>query len=309
MQTTPVTTEQLKSSVIAVPPLARTSELGLDRTANEQIVQFIEAGGVSTLLYGGNANLYHIGLDEYEPLLDMLGEIAGEETLVVPSAGPAYGLQMHQAKILRDSPFPTAMVLPQEGIMTEAGMMTAFRHFVEAMGRPAVLYIKRDGYISPEGAAKLIDEGLVAFVKYAIVRDDPNEDAFLQQLVSLADPRSIVSGIGEQPAIVHLTKFGLTGYTSGCVCVAPTLSQRMLGLVYQEDLAAAEAIRTRFQPLEDLRNGINPIRVLHDAVSLAGIAETGPQLPMLHNLSDSEAVAVKEAAVALLELEHAARGS
>ena len=307
MQTTPVTTDQLKSSVIAVPPLARTSDLGLNRSANEKMVRFIESGGVSTLLYGGNANLYHIGLDEYESLLTMLSEIAGEETLVVPSAGPAYGVQMYQAKILRDSPFPTAMVLPQEGILTEAGMMTAFRHFVEAMGRPAVLYIKREGYISPEGAAKLIDEGLVSFVKYAIVREDPSEDTFLQQLVALADPRCIVSGIGEQPAIVHLTKFGITGYTSGCVCVAPTLSQRMLRLLYEGDTASAEAIRASFRPLEDLRNAVNPIRVLHDAVALAGIAETGPQLPMLHNLSEDEAATVKEAATELLRLENEAR--
>lgn len=307
MQTTPVTSEQLKSSVIAVPPLARTSDLGLNHSANEQIVRFIEAGGVSTLLYGGNANLYHIGLEEYESLLKMLSEIAGEQTLVVPSAGPAYGMQMYQAKILRDSPFPTAMVLPQEGVLTESGMMTGFRHFVEAMGRPAVLYIKRDGYISAKGAAKLIDEGLVSFVKYAIVREDPNEDDFLQELVSLADPSIIVSGIGEQPAIVHLKKFQLTGYTSGCVCVAPTLSQRMLRLVYEGDINEAEAIRASFRPLEDLRNAINPIRVLHDAVALAGIAETGPQLPLLHNLPEDEALSVKQAANELLQLENAAR--
>ena len=127
-----------------------------------------------------------------------------------------------------------------------------FRQFVERFGRSAVLYIKRKGYISPQGAAKLVDDGLVSFIKYAIVRDDPADDPFLTQLVDQVDRSIIVSGIGEQPAIVHLKQFGLTGFTSGCVCVAPALSQQMLVALNQDDTETAESIRQTFEPLEDL---------------------------------------------------------
>jgi hypothetical protein len=41
--------------------------------------------------------------------------------------------------------------------------------------------------------------------------------------------------------------------------------------------------------------------VLHDAVTLAGIADMGAMLPMISNLETSEKAAVKAAAVALLE--------
>ena len=54
------------------------------------------------------------------------------------------------------------------------------------------------------------------------------------------------------------------------------------------------------------RNAINPIRVLHEAVRLAGIAKTGPLLPLLSNLPQSEHGKVQAAARELLEADHAA---
>ena len=177
--------------------------------------------------------------------------------------------------------------------------MTGFRHFVETLGKPAVLYIKRDGFISPTGAAKLVDDGLVSFIKYAIVRDDPSDDPFLAELVKTVDPKLIVSGIGEQPAIVHLKQFGITGFTSGCVCVAPALSQKMLKAIYADDLDTAESIRETFLPLESLRNEINPIRVLHQAIASASIAATGPQIPLLSEVAEERIGEIREAAIAL----------
>ncbi len=303
MQTTPVNYDILRHSVIAVPPLCRDADLRICQDENQRLVSHIEAGGVTTLLYGGNANLYHVRLSEYASLLETLEQIAGRQTLVIPSAGPAYGLMMDQAKVLRESTFPTAMVLPQQDVMTEEGLLSGFRHFVEAINRPAVLYIKREGYITSAGAAKLVDDGLVSFIKYAIVRDDPSDDPFLRELVEVVDRALIVSGIGEQPAIVHLTRFGLTGFTSGCVCIAPTLSQQMLHALSEGDVDTAESIRQTFEPLEDLRNGINPIRVLHEAVRLAEIAHTGSQLPLLSGVTAEQSSTIARVAGELMRIE------
>ncbi|MEZ6129935.1 MAG: dihydrodipicolinate synthase family protein [Planctomycetaceae bacterium] len=302
MQTTPVTSEQFSQSVLAVPPLARDSDLKICRDNNQKIIRHIEAGGVSMLLYGGNANFYHVRPSEYAAVLSLLEELAAANTLVIPSVGPAYGLMMDQADVLKDTAFPTVMVLPTKAVMTEPGLMTGFRHFVEAINRPAVLYIKEEGYISPEGAAELVKDGLVSFIKYAIVRDDPSDDEFLARLVDRVDPNRICSGIGEQPALIHLTKFRCSGYTSGCVCVNPGLSQKMLAAIYQKDYGPAEDIRRQFLPLEDLRNSIHPIRVLHEALELAGIADTGPHLPLLSGVADSARPAIQAAARALLQV-------
>lgn len=296
MQTSPVTPEQLNSSVIAVPPLARDAELKINREENGKIIRHIEAGGVATLLYGGNANFYHIAPSEYAEALEIISTESADNTLIVPSVGPAYGTMMDQITTLRNFNFPTVMVLPMQGLTTDTGVANGFRKFVETLGQPAVLYIKFEGYLEPETVAQLVNEGLVSWIKYAIVRDDPAKDDYLSRLVEVVDPRLIVSGIGEQPAITHLTRFQINGFTSGCVCIRPDLSQKMLAAINNGQLDIAETIRKTFHPLENLRNEINPIRVLHEAVASTGIGMTGPALPLMSSLDSSDAVRVKKCA-------------
>ena len=300
MQTRSITPEDLARSVIAVPPMARDKHLKFDREENRKIIRHLEAGRVTTLLYGGNANFYHIAPSEYESVLGELAEIAGADTLVVPSAGPAYGVMMDQAEILKSTSYPTVMVLPHQGITTSEGVVAGLRNFAKKVGKPIVLYIKYGDYITVEGARELVDEGLVSWIKYAIVREDPADDPYLARLVDVVDPALIVSGIGEQPVIEHLVDFGVNGFTAGCVCIRPDLSDELLKAVQANALDRAREIQAIFKPLEDLRNGINPIRVLHEAVRLAGIAETGPPLPLLSGITESQTEIVKAAAVDLL---------
>jgi dihydrodipicolinate synthase/N-acetylneuraminate lyase len=300
MNTNAITPGMLASSVIAVPPLARDAELKICAKENAKIIRHLEDGGIRTLLYGGNAVFYHIALAEYADTLAMLRDAASADTTIIPSVGPAFGMALDQASVLRDFNFPTAMVLPARDIATPEGIATGIRKFAEAYGKPIVLYIKFEGYLDPEHARALMDDGVVNWIKYAIVRDDPAHDDYLRQLVDYVDPQRIVSGIGEQPAIVHLRDFGVQGFTSGCVCVAPSLSMKMLAALKAGDYETAETIRQTFEPLENLRNAINPIRVLHTAVAEVGIADTGPILPLLNDVSKNERANIAKAARTLL---------
>ena len=119
-------------------------------------------------------------------------------------------------------------------------------------------------------------------------------------MCAAVDVRYIVSGIGERPAIVHLRDFGLTSFTSGSICVAPNGTMKMLALLKDKRFDEAEAIRSVYMAFEDCRDGITPIRVLHDGISLAGIANMGPMLPMLTGLTASERAQVEPVAKALL---------
>ncbi len=300
MKTTPITPSDLRNSVVAVPPLCRKADLTLAHEENTKLIRHLEAGGVTTLLYGGNANLYNIAVSEYPALLEYLADAAAAETLIVPSVGPFYGSIVDQADILKRFSFPTAMILPTLFPAKPAGVQIAVREFVKRSGIPAVLYIKDDAYITPEAAAELVKEGLISWIKYAIVREDPSVDPYLSKLVQLVDPSIIVSGIGEQPAIIHVRDFGVTGYTSGCVCVAPKPSAQMLKAIYSRDFDQAEILRAKFGALEDLRNAHGPIPVLHHAVQLAGVAETGPFLPLLAPRADDHLLGIKTAAKDLL---------
>ena len=302
MQTTPITYDDLRSSVISVPPLARKADLSLNDAENTKLIKHLEAGGIRTFLYGGNANLYNIAVSEFGKLLEYLAGAVAPTSIVVPSVGPFYGNIVDQADILKGFKFPTAMILPTLFPAKPAGIQTAVRHFVERSGIPAVLYIKDANYMPPEAAAQLVDEGLISWIKYAIVRDNPAVDPYLSKLIDLVDRKLIVSGIGEQPAIIHLRDFGITGFTSGCVCVAPALSMKCMHAIHRGDYAEAERIREQFFALEDQRNTHGPIPVLHHAVALAGVADTGPFLPLLAPLADERLPAIKQAALDLLAL-------
>ena len=303
MQTTPITRDDLARSVVSVPPLARNDDLSLNAEENQKLIGHLESGGVSTLLYGGNALLYHIAPSQYADLLGQLEAWAAEDTLVIPSVGSSYGMMMDQAKVLCNTAYPTAMVLPQPNVVTYEGVERAIGDFVQAAGKPAVVYIKQLGYIEVENVKRLVENGAVSWIKYAIVKDDPAVDEYLTRMKDAVGTELIVSGIGEQPALPHMQTFDVTAYTSGCVCVAPALSMHMLRLIQAGEYEAADQVREIFKTLEDLRNGINPVRVLHSAVAGAGIAETGPLLPMMSPVSASEAVEIADAANELLAAE------
>lgn len=299
MKTTPVTFDDIPRSVIAVPPLARDADLNVDAYENCRLIGYLENGGVRTLMYGGNANFYNVGVYDYAVLVDFLADQAGEDTWVIPSIGPDFGRMMDQADILRRRDFPTAMVLPLQQQATIAGAEDAIRRVVDRLGRSVIIYIKFEGYLSVDAIARLVGDGLVAAIKYAVVRKNSSKDELLSQLVQAIDRRYIISGIGERPAIVHMTEFGLPGFTSGSVCVGPKGSMALLAALKAGDLARAKKLRQRYMPLEDLRDAISPIRVLHDAVMLAAIADTGPILPLLSNLSAEQRAQLAPVAQAL----------
>lgn len=300
MNSQPMTSTSLSASVIAVPPVARDQDLRWNVTENAKLIRHLEAGGITTLLYGGNAALAHVSLSEYPALLKFLSDSVSDRTVVVPSVGPHFGMAMDQAEILRDYAFPTVMLLPSKDAMTPTGLATGIRRFVDRLGKPIVLYIKQDGMIDVETVKRLMNDGLLSWIKYAIVRKAPSQDPYLASMIDAIGPSLIVSGMGEQPAIVHMRDFKLAGFTAGCVCVAPALSTSLLQAILRKDFAAAECIRQQFAPLESLRDQINPVRVLHAAVKLAGIADTGPITPFWSPVSATEEQAIEAAAKELL---------
>jgi dihydrodipicolinate synthase/N-acetylneuraminate lyase len=299
MQTT-FSPADLRRSVIAVPPLCRGADLKPSAAENQKLMRHIESGGVNILLYGGNANFYNISLAEYEAVLDQLEGAAAANTLVIPSIGPFFGMAMDQVDILKHRRFPTVMLLPTMAVSKPEGVREAVQRIVERLGKPIVLYVKDEGYVSVDVVKSLVEAGAVSWIKYAVVRQDPAKDALLEAISQEVPKELLVSGIGEQPAIIHRTRFGVEAFTAGCVCIAPNRSQEMLLALQAGDLRKAGLIRARFTKLEDLRNAHGPIQVLHHAVKLAGIADTGPQIPLLADLEETKQDAIAAASREIL---------
>jgi dihydrodipicolinate synthase/N-acetylneuraminate lyase len=301
MKTSPITVEDLRRSVLSVPPLARRADLALDEGQNARIVGHLRDGGVSTFMYGGNANLYHMGVSEFGELLDMLQRVAAPGDWMIPSVGSDFGKAMDQVALAKGQPFPTVMVLPHRFPVTTKGIATGLRRLADAYGRAIIAYVKDHDYVDAADLGRLVQDGAVVAVKYGTVRESPADDAYLGAIVDAVGADRVISGIGERPAIVHWTRFGLRAFTSGAVCIAPALSTAILRALQAGDMATAESVRAQFLPFEDLRDAHSPLRVLHEGVRLAGIAETGPMLPLLANIDDERLLAeIGRAAVALL---------
>jgi 4-hydroxy-tetrahydrodipicolinate synthase len=307
MKTTPISPADLAASVLSVPPLARRADLTIDPVQNGRLLDHLRSGGVRTFMYGGNANLYNMGISDLRALCDLLISLARDGDWMIPSVGSDYGKAHDQLRTLRDYPFPTAMVLPHKAQSTPAGVATGIRKLADAYGKPVIAYVKDEGYVEASDMGRLAKDGVICAIKYAIVRDNPLDDSFLGELVNAVDRNIVISGIGERPAIDHLTKFGLKAFTSGSVCVAPGLSMSLLRAIKRGDMAEAQRLRALFIPLEDQRDAHSPLRVLHDAVRLAGISDTGPMQPYLSNFSEPDILAgIEKAAKDLLVAERAA---
>jgi len=302
VKNSPVTPDDLGRSVIAVPPLALTAALTPDANENRKILDHLHAGGVTSYLYGGNANFFALPVSAYAGVLDMLEEITPEDAWTIPSIGADYGKALDQVRMLKERPFPTAMLLPMQAPVTPEGVATGVRRLSDAFGRQLIVYVKFEKYLTPELLQKLHDDGVVCSIKYAIERPDPLDDDFLREVVDRVGTERLVSGIGERPVIDHLGHFGLKCFTSGSVCIAPRISMAFLAAVRKGDMHRATALWEKFVPVEDLRDTHSPIRVLHEAVRLAGIAETGPMMPLLSNITDPAVLdAIASAARGLFE--------
>ncbi|WP_164820473.1 dihydrodipicolinate synthase family protein [Sinorhizobium meliloti] len=291
------------ASVVAVPPIALNADLTVNADANAAIIRHIEAGGVRILLYGGNANLYHFGLDDYRAGMEAV--IAAAAPGLITSIGPDFGKAMAQAPIARDLGFKNVMLLPTQFPADPAGVANGVRRLAAILGHGLVLYLKRENYVDPDELARLVSEGAVDFVKYAVERADPAQDAYLDAVIGAIGKDRMASGMGETPIHDHLGRRALTTYTSGAVCIAPSAAMELLTLYKAGRGAEALELSQPFLEFERVRTDLGGLQVLHDGMRLAGIADTGPLMPMISNLGAAKLGPVGAAVEALKAAEAA----
>ena len=189
MKTTAVSPADLAASVLSVPPLARRADLAIDQAQNARLLDHLRGGGVRTFMYGGNANLYNMGVTELRALADMLIALARDGDWMIPSVGSDYGKARDQLTMLRDYPFPTAMVLPNRFPSTPAGIATGYRKLADAYGKPVIAYVKDDGFVEAADLGRLALDGAICAIKYAVVRDEPKTDPLPRRAARLRRPQ------------------------------------------------------------------------------------------------------------------------
>jgi 4-hydroxy-tetrahydrodipicolinate synthase len=298
----------MEPAVYPVPPLARKrdSRRSLDFAQNEKILRHLKKNGVTNVVYGGNAFLYHITMREYRELIEWASGHT-KRFSIIPAVGPSYGRAMDQAPLIRKHRFSSVLVLPCGDPRDAEGLETGLREIAESCGVPLSLYMKHEADFGPDReagldvAGRLVDAKVCSSIKYAVVRKDPSEDEYLRGLLRRVPAMRIISGIGERPAVVHLRDFKLNGFTTGSGALAPRLSLELLEACGRQDYGKAEEIRKAFLPFEDLRDAWGAAAVLHAGVEAAGVAKTGPVPPFVSGLSAARMEQIRPAARALAE--------
>lgn len=301
-----LTPAHFRSSVVAVPPIALTADLKVALEPNAALVRHIARGGVDILLYGGNANLYHYGMGDFADAIVMM-EAASREARVIASIGPDFGKMLDQAPLIERSSLRNVMLLPVAFPSDSHGTGDGIRRIASRLGFGVIVYLKRDMYVRPEVIEKLVAEGAVRFVKYAVERPDPAQDPYLDAVLAAVGKDLVASGMGETPVLDHIGRRDVATYTSGAVCIAPAASQRLLATLRSGDLAAAETMVAPFLEFERVRARLGGIQVLHSAITAAGIADMGPLMPMVSVVKPRNMDDVANIARALLALESSLR--
>lgn len=294
-------------SVVAVPPIAMTQDGDVSVAANRAIMSHIASGGITTALYGGNANIYHFGAKLFRRSLDVImnNRPAGLEILY--SAGPDFGKAMDQADDIRSAGLRNLMLLPMAFPADSRGVTEGARRLSSKLGFGLVLYVKRDNYIDPDALGRLVEDGAVSFVKYAVERPDASQDSYLDRLVAAAGSDRIASGMGETPIHDHIGSRKLATYTSGAVCIAPAAANELLALYRAGDLSQARALSQPFLDFERIRARIGATSVLHDGMGIANIADCGPLTPLVSNIDDRERQLITPSVQSLVDAENSAR--
>lgn len=293
--------------IYPVPPVAwsRGPKRSLSNQENEKIFNYLVTQGVKRVVYGGNAMVYHMSLPQYSEMVEWLSGKT-ERAEIIPAVGPSYGRALDHAAVVRGRRFHSLLVLPSTSDPRDAqGLETGLREIAETAGIPLSLYIRDETNFGADKQAgldvigRLVDAKVCSTIKYAAVRTNPADDSYLRALLTRVDPSHVISGIGERPAIVHLRDFKLAGFTTGSGVIAPKLCRDLLNACRDRDYAKAEDIRQQFLPLEDLRDAWGPPKILHYAVALAGIGDTGSILPYLSGLSPAQLAQLGPVAKAL----------
>lgn len=294
-------------SVVAVPPIAMAADGSVSADANRAIMRHIADGGITTLLYGGNANLYHFGAEMFREALGVLFDACPASASILFSIGPDFGKAMDQAGDVLRLGVSNVMLLPMAFPADPKGVAEGVRRIADRLGFGVVLYVKRENYVAADDLARLVEGGEVRFVKYAVERTDAAHDAYLDGLIAAIGLDRMASGMGETPIEDHIGRRRLATYTSGAVCIAPAATNELLDLYRAGRQADALELSQPFLAFERARAKLGGISVLHDAMGISGIADCGQLMPLLSNLTDAGKAEIKPLVEALQGAEAGAR--
>ncbi|SDC29282.1 dihydrodipicolinate synthase family protein [Streptomyces prasinopilosus] len=273
MTTTFETQRTALAGVVAIPVTPFAEDGSVDRTGYRALLRRLLDAGITTLTPNGNTGeFYALTPEERRTVTELTLEETGDGSSVLVGVGHDVPTAVASARHARDLGARMVMVhQPVHPYVSQSGWVDYHRAIAEAVPDLGVVPYIRNDRLAGARLAELADScPNVIGVKYSV----PDAARFAAFARDAGLERFVwVAGLAEPYAPSYFSA-GATGFTSGLVNVAPSVSLDMIGALRSGDYVTAmkvwEQIR-RFEELRGANGSANNVTVVKEALASLGL--------------------------------------
>ncbi|MYW66546.1 dihydrodipicolinate synthase family protein [Streptomyces sp. SID8379] len=265
------------ADVVAIPVTPFAADGSVDEPAHRALLRRLLDGGVRTLTPNGNTGeFYALTPDERrlvtEWTLDEARNTTGPPAVVLAGVGHDLPTAIGTARHAREHGAHMVMVhQPVHPYVSEGGWVDYHRAIADAVPELGVVPYIKNASLSGARLAELgADCPNVIGVKYAV----PDAARFAAFARDAGLDRFVwVAGLAEPYAPSYFSA-GATGFTSGLVNVAPSVSLSMIEALRSSDYPAAMKVWEQIRRFEELRGAdasANNVSVVKEALASLGL--------------------------------------
>ncbi|MEU1694815.1 dihydrodipicolinate synthase family protein [Streptomyces hirsutus] len=273
MTTTFETQRAALADVVAIPVTPFAEDGSVDRAGYRALLRRLLDAGITTLTPNGNTGeFYALTPEERRTVTELTLEETGDGSSVLVGVGHDVPTAVASARHARDLGARMVMVhQPVHPYVSQSGWVDYHQAIAGAVPDLGVVPYIRNDRLTGARFAELADScPNVIGVKYAV----PDAAKFAAFARDAGLERFVwVAGLAEPYAPSYFSA-GATGFTSGLVNVAPSVSLDMIGALRSGDYATAMKVWEQIRRFEELRaaNGsANNVTVVKEALASLGL--------------------------------------
>ncbi|MFI6658399.1 dihydrodipicolinate synthase family protein [Streptomyces sp. NPDC050523] len=279
------------ADVVAIPVTPFTADGTVDQDAHRALLRRLLGGGVTTLTPNGNTGeFYALTPQERRLVTELTLQEAGGRAAVLAGVGHDVPTAVASARHAREHGAQMVMVhQPVHPYVSQAGWVDYHRAIAASVPELGVVPYIRNAQLTGARLAQLADAcPNVIGVKYAV----PDAAKFAAFARDAGLDRFVwIAGLAEPYAPSYFSA-GATGFTSGLVNVAPSVSLNMIDALRAGDYPAAMKVWEQIRRFEELRaaNGsADNVTVVKEALASLGLCRRDVRPPSRHLPEDERA--------------------